>query len=99
MARRRFLGMLGFGTGVFAGSVLYRRSTGRRRERVDVYFDDGSMVSFRTVRVLMPAPHISGFAPQTPTDGGGMTDSRQVSQETVFWCIRRPVLSSGNAHP
>jgi len=45
MAKRRFLGLVGFGTGLFAGSVLYRRSTGRRRERVDVYFDDGSMVS------------------------------------------------------
>jgi hypothetical protein len=44
--RRKFLGLLGFGTGVFAGSVLYRRSNGRRRDRVDVYFDDGSMVSF-----------------------------------------------------
>ena len=46
MAKRKFLGLLGFGTGVFAGSVLYRRSTGRRRDRVDVYFDDGSMLSF-----------------------------------------------------
>ena len=46
MARRKLLGLLGFGTGMFAGSVLYRRSAGRRRERVDVYFDDGSMVSF-----------------------------------------------------
>ncbi len=45
MAKRKFLSLLGFGTGLFAGSVLYRRSTGRRRERVDVYFDDGSMVS------------------------------------------------------
>jgi hypothetical protein len=44
--RRKFLGLLGFGTGVFAGSVLYRRSNARRRDRVDVYFDDGSMVSF-----------------------------------------------------
>jgi hypothetical protein len=44
--KRKVLGLLGFGTGVFAGSVLYRRATGRRRERVDVYFDDGSMVSF-----------------------------------------------------
>ena len=44
--KRKLLGLLGFGTGVFAGSVLYRRSTGRRRERVDVYFGDGSMVSF-----------------------------------------------------
>jgi hypothetical protein len=46
MAKRRLVGLLGFGTGVVAGSVLYRRSTGRRRDRVDVYFDDGSMVSF-----------------------------------------------------
>ena len=46
MARRRLLGLLGFGTGLAAGSVLYRRSVGRRRQRVDVYFDDGSMVSF-----------------------------------------------------
>jgi hypothetical protein len=44
--RRKFLGLLGFGTGIFAGSVLYRRSNGSRRDRVDVYFDDGSMVSF-----------------------------------------------------
>jgi hypothetical protein len=44
--KRKVLGLLGFGTGVFAGSVLYRRSFGRRRERIDVYFDDGSMVSF-----------------------------------------------------
>ena len=46
MPRRKLLGLLGFGTGLFAGSFLYRRSFGRRRERVDVYFDDGSMVSF-----------------------------------------------------
>lgn len=44
--RRKVLGLLGFGTGVFAGSVLYRRSFGRRREGVDVYFVDGSMISF-----------------------------------------------------
>ena len=44
--KRKVLGLLGFGTGVFAGSVLYRRSFGRRREGLDVYFDDGSMVSF-----------------------------------------------------
>jgi hypothetical protein len=44
--KRKLLSLVGFGTGVFAGSVLYRRSTRRRRERVDVYFDDGSMVTF-----------------------------------------------------
>jgi hypothetical protein len=46
VATRRLLGLLGFGTGLAAGSVLYRRSLGRRRQRVDIYFDDGSMVSF-----------------------------------------------------
>jgi hypothetical protein len=44
--KRKLLGLLGFATGIFAGSVLYRRSAGRRRERIDVYFGDGSMVSF-----------------------------------------------------
>jgi hypothetical protein len=33
------------GAGSLAGSVLYRRRFGRRRERVDIYADDGSMVS------------------------------------------------------
>jgi len=46
MAKRKFLTLLGFVTGMFAGGVLYRRSTSRRRERLDLYFDDGSMVSF-----------------------------------------------------
>ena len=44
--RRKVLALLGFGTGLVAGSMVYRRSFGRRRERVDVYFDDGSMVTF-----------------------------------------------------
>jgi hypothetical protein len=44
--KRKALALLGFGTGIFAGSVLFRRSFARRRDHVDVYFDDGSMVSF-----------------------------------------------------
>ena len=44
--RRKFLTAVGFGTGALAGSILFRRTLARRRERVDVYFDDGSMVSF-----------------------------------------------------
>jgi len=44
--RRRLLALFGFATGIFAGSIVYRRSFARRPERVDVYFDDGSMVSF-----------------------------------------------------
>jgi hypothetical protein len=44
--KRRFLAALGFATGIFAGSVIFRRSFAKPRDRVDVYFDDGSMVSF-----------------------------------------------------
>jgi hypothetical protein len=44
--KRKFLALFGFVTGIVAGSVLYRRSIARRPERVDVYFDDGSMVSY-----------------------------------------------------
>ena len=31
--------------GSLAGSVLYRRRAARRRERVDLYAEDGSMAS------------------------------------------------------
>jgi hypothetical protein len=44
--KRKFLTVLGFASGIVAGSVAYRRSFAKQRERVDVYFDDGSMVSF-----------------------------------------------------
>ena len=44
--KRRFLALLGFATGIVAGSVLFRRSFARRRDRVDVYFDDGSMITY-----------------------------------------------------
>jgi hypothetical protein len=43
---RRKLGLLGFATGVVGGSVVLRRQFGKRRDRVDVYFGDGSMVSY-----------------------------------------------------
>jgi hypothetical protein len=44
--KRKALGLLGFVTGLAAGSVVYRRTVARRRERVDVYFDDGSMITY-----------------------------------------------------
>jgi hypothetical protein len=45
MARRRLLTGAVLAAGSFAGSVLYRRRTARRRERIDLYSADGSMVS------------------------------------------------------
>jgi hypothetical protein len=43
--RRKLLGALGFGTGALAVTAFLRRSAERRRERVDLYFADGSMLS------------------------------------------------------
>ncbi|HJQ74149.1 MAG TPA: hypothetical protein VJ814_04645, partial [Gaiellaceae bacterium] len=36
----------GFASGAAAGAAVYRRWFGDRRERLDVYFDDGSFVTF-----------------------------------------------------
>jgi len=44
--KRKALALAGFATGLFAGTLFYRRSSARRRDRLDVYFADGSMVSF-----------------------------------------------------
>jgi hypothetical protein len=44
--KRKALGLFGFASGLLAGSVLYRRTVARRRERVDVYFENGSMITF-----------------------------------------------------
>ena len=44
--RRRLLALAGFASGALAGSAAYRRWFGASRERVDVYFDDGSFVTF-----------------------------------------------------
>jgi hypothetical protein len=44
--RHRLLALAGFGTGALAGTVALRRWFGGRRERLEVYFDDGSFVTF-----------------------------------------------------
>jgi hypothetical protein len=44
--KKRLLALLGFATGVLAGSVVLRRQFGKRQDRVEVYFDDGSMISY-----------------------------------------------------
>jgi len=45
-ALRRLLGFLTLAGIAFAGIVIYRRRFLARRERVDLYFEDGSLVSF-----------------------------------------------------
>ena len=44
--RRKALRVVGFASGVLAGTVAYRYLFGDRGERLDVYFDDGSFVTF-----------------------------------------------------
>ena len=45
MPRRRLLTGFLLAAGSLAGTVFYRRRAARRRERVDVYYEDGSMIS------------------------------------------------------
>jgi hypothetical protein len=42
---RRLVVLAGLATGVVAGLVFFRREASRRRERVDLYYADGSMAS------------------------------------------------------
>ncbi len=44
--RRRLLALAGLASGALAGAALYRRWSGGSRGRVDIYFDDGSFVTF-----------------------------------------------------
>jgi len=45
VARRRVLTGVLVAAGSLAGAIAYRRRFSRRRARVDLYYDDGSMVS------------------------------------------------------
>jgi hypothetical protein len=44
--RRRLVALAGFVSGALAGTAAYRRWFGTSRERLDVYFDDGSFITF-----------------------------------------------------
>jgi hypothetical protein len=43
--RRKLVVLAGLATGAAAGIAFARRGASRRRERVDLYYADGSMVS------------------------------------------------------
>ena len=43
--RRRLVAGGALLAGVFTGLALFRRMGGRRRDRVDLYYDDGSLVT------------------------------------------------------
>jgi hypothetical protein len=58
---RKLVVLSGFVSGVVAASVFQRRSFSRRPDRVDVYYGDGSMVSYLDgspdAARLLPAAH------------------------------------------
>ena len=60
MARRKALAALVL-VGSIAGAVAWRRRSAHRRERVDLYFEDGSMVSLEQGSLeadrLLPLAH------------------------------------------
>ena len=43
--KRRSFALAGFASGAIAGTAAYRHWFGGSRERLDVYFDDGSFVT------------------------------------------------------
>jgi hypothetical protein len=44
--KRRAIALAGFASGALAGTAVYRRWFAGGGERLDVYFDDGSFVTF-----------------------------------------------------
>jgi hypothetical protein len=44
--RRKLFALAGFASGALAGTAVYRHWFAGSRERIDVYFDDGSFVTF-----------------------------------------------------
>jgi hypothetical protein len=43
--RRRLVALLALLSGAFVGYAIFRRAGGGRRERVDLYYEDGSLAS------------------------------------------------------
>jgi hypothetical protein len=68
--KRRSIALAGFVSGALAGTAVYRRWLGGGHERLDVYFDDGSFVTFgrsspETARLLPLARQVLLAARET----------------------------------
>ena len=76
--KRRAFALAGFASGALAGTAAYRHWFGGKRERLDVYFDDGSFVTFgagspEAARLLPLARQVlvaAGSAGGRAADGG-----------------------------
>ncbi|MFZ0341995.1 MAG: hypothetical protein WAL31_06640 [Gaiellaceae bacterium] len=68
--RRKAFALAGFATGALAGAAVYRRWAAGGGERLDLYFDDGSFVTFgrsspETARLLPLARQVLLAARET----------------------------------
>jgi hypothetical protein len=67
---RRAVATVGFATGLVAGTAVYRRLFGSKRERLDIYFDDGSFVTVGDgspdAERLLPLAHLVLAAVRRP---------------------------------
>jgi hypothetical protein len=75
--RHRLVALAGFASGALVGTAAYRRWLGGRRERLDVYFDDGSFVTFgagsaEATRLLPLARHVLTVAGNAGGEAAGV---------------------------
>ena len=71
--RRPLLALVGLVGGGIAAGAAYERLVARRRDRLDVYFDDGSFVTLvdgspGAARLLPLARQVLAAVHRTPTD-------------------------------
>ncbi len=67
------LAVSGLVSGALGAGIAFRRWRGRRRDRLDVYFDDGSFVTFvdgspEAERLLPLARQVLAAVHQTPSE-------------------------------
>ena len=67
--RRKGAALASLALGWLIGFALYRRTANRRRDRVDLYFDDGSMQSL--AEGSADAPRLLALARETLTVARG----------------------------
>src|SRR5437667_119252 len=94
-SRNVLTGML-LGAGSLAGTLLFRRRLARQRERVDVYFGDGSMVPLAAAASLASGlPFL--IVRKEAKDYGTANRLEGVFEDGECVCLVEDVVTSGGA--